>query len=164
MEDGLLQQRFGLRGSEVVSELVDDEVVIVDLESGFYYSLQGSGAVVWSLLMAAVSPRDVILRLEELYQAEGGVIEHSIITLLEQLIGENLIVPAGPDHEVTETPLPPLTAGRPFVVPELGKFTDMEELLLVDPVHDTTEAGWPRAADGAAGSVTETVTAAMSEG
>jgi hypothetical protein len=30
-----------------------------------------------------------------------------------------------------------------FVEPALNKYTDMQELLLLDPVHEVSEAGWP---------------------
>ena len=37
-------------------------------------------------------------------------------------------------------------AGAPaFVVPTLEKYTDMEALLLADPIHEVDEAaGWPK--------------------
>ena len=34
--------------------------------------------------------------------------------------------------------------------PVLEKYTDMQELLLLDPIHDVEEAGWPKAKPGAA--------------
>ena len=38
---------------------------------------------------------------------------------------------------------------RPEIVgltADLGKYTDMQELLLLDPVHEVDEAGWPNRA------------------
>jgi len=31
----------------------------------------------------------------------------------------------------------------PFTKPELHKFTDMQDLLLFDPIHEVDESGWP---------------------
>jgi hypothetical protein len=31
----------------------------------------------------------------------------------------------------------------PFMPPELEVFTDMKDLLLLDPIHAIGEAGWP---------------------
>ena len=31
----------------------------------------------------------------------------------------------------------------PFAAPVLHKYTDMEDLLLLDPIHDVDESGWP---------------------
>jgi hypothetical protein len=30
-----------------------------------------------------------------------------------------------------------------FVPPSLAKFQDMQDLLLLDPIHETDEPGWP---------------------
>ena len=32
-----------------------------------------------------------------------------------------------------------------FAAPVLRKYTDMQDFLLVDPIHQTTDAGWPEA-------------------
>ena len=34
----------------------------------------------------------------------------------------------------------------PYVPPVLEKFTDMQDLILLDPVHEVSERGWPHAA------------------
>ena len=31
----------------------------------------------------------------------------------------------------------------PFVDPALEKYTDMQDFLLVDPIHEVSDAGWP---------------------
>jgi hypothetical protein len=36
-------------------------------------------------------------------------------------------------------------SGCEFVTPCLQKYTDMEELLLIDPIHEIDEVGWPSA-------------------
>jgi hypothetical protein len=33
---------------------------------------------------------------------------------------------------------------RAYVAPAFDRYTDMAELLLIDPVHDVDEAGWPQ--------------------
>jgi hypothetical protein len=32
----------------------------------------------------------------------------------------------------------------PFAQPVLNKFTDVEDLLMLDPIHDVDAAGWPQ--------------------
>jgi len=38
-------------------------------------------------------------------------------------------------------------AKEPFERPVLEKFTDVQELLALDPVHDVDGSGWPRPKD-----------------
>ena len=33
----------------------------------------------------------------------------------------------------------------PFEEPKLEKYSDMEDLLLLDPIHDVEDEGWPKA-------------------
>jgi hypothetical protein len=37
----------------------------------------------------------------------------------------------------------PQTEKKHFVAPCLHKYTDMQELLLIDPIHDVDDYGWP---------------------
>ena len=70
---------------------------------------------------------------------------------LDELAQETLIVP-GPTGESNTAPSRPETTEkdtevRPFQPPVLQKFRDMQDLLLMDPIHDVDEAGWPVAGD-----------------
>ena len=57
---------------------------------------------------------------------------------------EGLLVEGEP---LTATDSPTLPAGNTaFVAPALHVYTDMQEFMLVDPLHDVDEvAGWPHA-------------------
>ena len=60
---------------------------------------------------------------------------------VEELISEQLIVPTDANGATgSEQDLILKTA---FNSPTLQKFTDMQELLLVDPIHEVSEEGWP---------------------
>ena len=38
----------------------------------------------------------------------------------------------------------PADAARVFEAPRLEKYTDMQDLVLLDPVHEVDEQGWPQ--------------------
>jgi hypothetical protein len=67
-----------------------------------------------------------------------------VLQLIEELQQEKLIVPDAPGA----APLPTenLSVGDkpPFQSPVLHKYTDMAGLLLLDPIHDVLETGWPQ--------------------
>jgi hypothetical protein len=52
-------------------------------------------------------------------------------------IQENEIVSHGLDNNGIDKP--------PFEMPKLSKYTDMEDLLALDPIHEVDEMGWPNA-------------------
>jgi len=66
--------------------------------------------------------------------------------VVDELLGEELIAP-GAAPAATQVPV--ITGA--WVAPRLEKFTDLQTLLLLDPIHDVDEQGWPRVAPSRAG-------------
>ncbi len=65
----------------------------------------------------------------------------------EGLIEEGLIEPTDDPPLAESVPTPPTI--RTYATPTLSKYTDMEELLLLDPIHEVDAQGWPIARDDA---------------
>lgn len=123
-------------------EIFEDEVILVNLEAGAYYSVEGLGSRLIALLREE-RPASVML---ELLQAEvegdAEVIRKSVESFLSQLEKEGLIV-ACAAAQPPSGPGPTEAARRAFVQPVLHKYTDLRDLLLLDPIHDVDDAGWP---------------------
>lgn len=129
----------------VVHETVDGEVVIVNLDNGLYFSTDQLGTSVWGLL-AEGTPTDAILDwVHDAYGDADPAIGADVTAFLAQLEHNALVVPVErppePEPNSVATPAP-----ANYVRPELQIYSDMEELLLLDPVHDVGEAGWPNTA------------------
>lgn len=136
---------FRIRAPHVVHETLAGETVIVNLANGHYYSLRASGADLWRLVEAGASVAQMQADLAGRFAAEAGAVETAVTRLLAELDQAGLIQPvAARDDATYQPPLPTPDAARPsFTEPVLEHFTDAEELLLLDPVHDVGEAGWP---------------------
>jgi hypothetical protein len=147
-----LDDRFRVKGSGVTHEVIDDEAVIINLETGNYYSLDGAGAEIWTLLAAHARLTSIVDRLMQRYTGERSEMERALLVLIAELDREQLIAPYDPGaHALPLEPAVPAAAeARPaFEPPVLQKFTDMKELLLLDPIHEVDERGWPhRKPDG----------------
>jgi len=138
-------QRFALNEPTVIQELIDGEAIIADLGRGFYYSLDPIGSQVWGALVCGWSQSEIIEALLERFPAEQGTISQGIAALVDRLMEEGLLVVR--DEEA----LPVKNAGEflasisvaDFATPVLAKYTDMEQLMLLDPIHDVDETGWP---------------------
>lgn len=141
--------RFRVNRPRVVHETLDGEVVAIDLRTGTYYSLASSGAAVWEAIERGLSIREVVDLLTRRYSAAATELEASITGLVEELRAEELIVPGdGLVGEPTVAVEAGEEGGEPFEPPKLAKFEDMQDLILLDPVHEVDEeAGWPHARD-----------------
>lgn len=140
-------QRFRINTPTVTHETIDGEAVIINLDSGNYYSLVEAGSFIWALVERGASASEVQKLLQQTYQGDNGDIDRGVQELLAQLQQENLIVPVDDAPAVDLTEVMPSGNGheRPvFNAPSLNKFSDMQELLLLDPIHDVDEAGWPK--------------------
>lgn len=71
---------------------VDDEAVLLDLNTGAYYGLNHVGAQFLSQLKAHYSIGDAIKLISEQYQTANNTVEADINALIEQLLAQKLIV------------------------------------------------------------------------
>jgi len=146
---------FRISSSQVIQETIDDEAMIVDLESGNYYSLDKAGADIWHLIKMkeGASVDQIVASCAERYEGSRVEIENGVRQLVAQLQEEKLIV------AVQRSGSSAVTNGKMggkmsaahssqskksrFEVPILHKYTDMQDLLLLDPIHEVDETGWP---------------------
>ena len=140
-------QRFRVNTPTVTHETIDGEAVIINLDSGNYYSLVEAGSLIWVLLERGASASEVQSVVQQTYHADANDIDQGVQELLAELQQENLIVPVdgAPAVDLTDVVPSGNGHGKPsFKAPLLNKFSDMQELLLLDPIHDVDEAGWPK--------------------
>ena len=140
---------FRVREPDVIFEVFDNEVVLINLANGNYYSLQGPAAEIWGLLKAGVSQKGIVNQVMNRYQGVQKEVDRAIDAFLDELSEDGLVEPFQPEERVGkndgEEAAP--SAGAPdrpaFVVPVLNRYTDMQNLLLLDPIHDIGDEGWP---------------------
>lgn len=133
-------------GQDVVSEEIDGEVIIVNLKNGNYYSLTQSATVIWSRLARGETLEQIHGALCRRYLGEPGVMQQGLTDLIRALETEELIRRAAPRADGNGAP--PAEAAvdgpEPYLPPLFERFTDMGDLLLLDPVHEVEDQkGWP---------------------
>jgi len=126
--------------SRIVAETFEDDTVLIDVEKGIYYSMQGSASAVWHAFDA---PRSLAAACDDLSAQLSDVDREKISQLITELVDRNLIV----EVENAETASAPRLTGfsaMSFVAPVLSVFTDLADLIAIDPVHEVDEqSGWP---------------------
>jgi hypothetical protein len=137
--------RYVVRSPAVVHETIDGEAVIINLESGAYFSAEGASAIAWQRIAGGASAADLVAVIGERYEGGAAEIGTAVAQFIEQLSKEGLIRPAEPADgaPAAAAPAPPPAAKPAFKELSLRIFTDLQELLLLDPIHDVDEVGWP---------------------
>lgn len=100
-----------------VSDTIGSDTIVINVKTGAYYSLTESGSEVWSAVQNEETTEQMIGFL--LRFMEEGLIE----------------VDASFDFESTSS------AEESEV---FEKYTDMESILLADPIHEVDDQGWPK--------------------
>lgn len=150
-----VQRFFACNAPGVIFERFEDETVVINLDSGRYYTLDPVGAEVWRRLNQGVALDQMIAEVQRDYEGDAAVIESSVREFVELLLSEQLMRPTMSLDAAHGEGLPAPVASPPtreaFRPPTLAKYDDMAEMLLLDPVHDVNEAGWPSAAPAPGG-------------
>jgi hypothetical protein len=106
-----------LPASHVVSDSFDGDRVVIDIQTGAYYMLTPDAASLWS-------------EASDVGEVDG---DSDRLPVLMRLLQEGLL-------EAQESPngVEPAPVESAFT-----RYTDMEELLLIDPIHEVDNEGWP---------------------
>jgi hypothetical protein len=138
--------RIGHNEPNVLFERFDEEVVAVHLGTGVYHSMQGTAGDIFAMLGSAPTREELAAALVAKYAAPADVIAADLDRFLRALKEEGLTKEAPPSADAPAAPSLPGDASAtrlPYTPPVLDAHRELEKLFLLDPVHDTAEAGWP---------------------
>jgi hypothetical protein len=138
-------ERFEIN-AQVIDETIDGETIIINLASGNYYSLNASGAVAWDALRRPSTADELAAYLTTRFDGSDDDIRSGANDIIASLRDEQLIT-VSTRH--VDADLPAANGDRaPWSRPVLGKYTDMQDLILLDPVHEVQpDRGWPHHPD-----------------
>lgn len=161
--------KLRINAPHIVHETIDGETILIHLGTGAYYSLEGVGAHVWGRALAVGEVGEIVADVQARYDTDPQTVAEGVESLLRRLLEEELLVSAettgdgaagdAPAVGETDEGAPGEEPPRPadsasslsveFVAPLLSKYTDMQEFMLIDPIHDVEEeAGWPHVKAG----------------
>jgi hypothetical protein len=147
-----IMDTWSVKESGVIHQEFDGEVVVIDLASGNYFSLPGSAGVLWRQMVQCPSAAEsLVATLVARYGVDEARAGQDVSAFLSDLEREGLAL-RSTGAAATNPPAPEDTdpgARAPYSVPKVTAFRDLQELFLLDPVHEVDpSAGWPHAAAG----------------
>lgn len=127
-------------------ERFEDETVIINVETGFYYSLSQSGSEVLQLIESGC-PAGMLATALFGHSEEATRYSLDISRFVEDLIREGIVIESDP-HDATARPIdvrsPVYSSAGTFQPPLIEKYDEVRDLLLIDPIHMVDQAkGWP---------------------
>lgn len=131
--------RYRINTPTVASKVIGGEAVLIHFTSGHYYSTDQTGAAIVERLDGR-TVAEVAGAIGTAYTGDGEAIAEAVAAFVRRLEAEGLVVETA---DTAAAPLPAVEVGGAFVAPELHKYADLQDLLVLDPIHDTDEAGWP---------------------
>jgi hypothetical protein len=139
----LATECIAVNRDKIAHEIVEDEVIIINLETGAYYHLRETGVDVWRAIEQGASREQLIEALAERSGAGRDAAKEAASAFVDELAREEIVV-----FEPGDGASPPLELGAPgkklsLDTLQLAKYTNMSDLLLLDPIHDVDEQGWP---------------------
>lgn len=142
--------RFKVNQPSVVYENFDDELVLINLDSGNYYSFEDVGAYIWERIQECSSYAEIVDGISRKYLGDAATMENAVEQFIDELLEEGLIVTDGVEPTIGRKISDNSHANeaekqkKDFELPVLNKFTNMQDFLLVDPIHEIDYSDYPK--------------------
>ncbi len=115
------------------------EIVIINTETGSYYTISGSAVSVIRWFFSPISDQQVVQLIENTFPNEVS----EATTFVDWLKEQGLIYAVEPSQDNKEGQN--LVNNNTIVFNQwvYSRFDDMSDLIRLDPIHDVSEKGWP---------------------
>lgn len=135
--------KYIINPSGIASENFGDETIVIYISKGRYYSLAKSAVFMWSALSSPITAIILAQEVKNTYNISLDTAEKDVSGFISILKNEGLIIETDLAIEVTKEQV--LSAeSEKYEAPIIQTYTDMEDLILLDPVHDVdSKEGWP---------------------
>ena len=129
----MTNNRFQVNEGEVAAKVMDGEAIIINLSNGVYYSLNGAGGLIWSLIEGGHSPAETAEAVCVQYDILAERAKVDVQSIVEELLREGLLELANDRDPVEGVDEKPENGRMAYEPPRLIKYDDMAELFALDP-------------------------------
>lgn len=137
----MTNKNFKPYSDNIIYDMSKDEVLIINLDNGHYYNLSNAAGVIWGLIVHEVNSSMWKSHLEKIFSKKDFPLDKDIDHFIGELLSENLIREENKLNDSLDNL--EIFDIKEYEKPALVVFSDIEELLLLDPIHEVDESGWP---------------------
>lgn len=116
---------------DVAGKVIDGEAIIMNLTNGAYYSVAGVGAAIWQWIDEEQGMASILTRLTAAYPDSAAAIPSGLDDFVSRLLEEGLVQEGSSGYPSPADPSLQLSAS--WDTPTLQKYTEMADLLALDP-------------------------------
>lgn len=127
------ETRLRVNVSEVTGQVIDGEAIIMNLTTGMFYSTDGAGGFAWEALSRGLCVGEVADAVAARFDVSVENARNDVVRLAEQLLEEGLAHPDGAQRPGSTAGPPPTGERLPYSAPVLSRYSDMVDLLALDP-------------------------------
>ena len=80
-----------VQNKQVIQSAIGDEVVMLDMESGFYFGLNTIASAIWQHLKEPIGWTELIDRLTESYEVDREICEKDTRELIDRMLEKGII-------------------------------------------------------------------------
>lgn len=132
---------YKLNEEKMFFDVAENQAIVINFTSGIYYGTSTLGSVVLERLLNGNAPADILKALQKLDGCPDAM-EEMLTAFIEQLKEAEILI-SGETKDGGAEPVPAEALADGFEL-ALDEFTEVQDLILADPVHDVdVEQGWP---------------------
>lgn len=135
-----LDTRLRPNCEEVIGKVLGDEAIIINLATGSYYAMPGVGAVIWQAIEEGCSLHEIAVRVSASYEVSVEQAGADVLDLANRLIQEGVAALAADTPAPRSSPAAPPASRAPYATPQLTAYSDMRNLLALDPPMPTIDS------------------------
>lgn len=131
---------YEVNAPDIIFEYMDCNLIVIDGVEGLYYASGGTGAEVFRALEAGYGEDEICAALKN--AGAGFDADRAVRQFIRQLVDYRILREA-PGRKAPGD-FPPFPADGMDQPPAITRFDDLQELLLIDPIHQVDVGeGWP---------------------
>jgi hypothetical protein len=136
------ETRFVVNTPGVAAKVIDGEAIIMNLSTGMYYSMDRVGALLWEWIERGHSISEILEGLTGRYEVPISRVRGDVERLLDEALQEGLLGIAPVGSAMVGAIEAPTESRLQYQTPELVRYSDMADLLALDPPMPMPAAPW----------------------
>jgi len=132
---------YKINKKKMFADVAEDMAIVINSETGIYYGINSFGSSVFEYLLKSVSISAILAAINKIQGVPDDMAQR-LDTFIETLITKEILIESEDIVNMDVSINPELAITDDFKL-ELEEYSDAQELLLSDPIHDVDEEmGW----------------------